>query len=57
MLFKNKCVNLRRLMGVQQDYHPDHFGSTSYITNLDGEVVQHVEYVPFGEVFIEERNN
>jgi RHS repeat-associated protein len=27
------------------------------ITNLDGEVVQHVEYVPFGEVFIEERNN
>ncbi|MFV0290457.1 MAG: RHS repeat domain-containing protein [Mangrovibacterium sp.] len=31
--------------------------SASYITNLDGEVVQHVEYVPFGEVFIEERNN
>jgi RHS repeat-associated protein len=27
------------------------------ITNLDEEVVQHVEYVPFGEVFIEERNN
>ncbi len=38
-------------------YHPDHLGSSSYITNLDGEVVQHVEYVPFGEVFIEERNN
>ena len=32
-------------------------GSSSYITNLDGEVVQHIEYVPFGEVFIEERNN
>ncbi len=32
-------------------------GSASYITNLDGEVVQHIEYVPFGEVFIEERNN
>ena len=38
-------------------YHPDHLGSSSYITNLDGEVVQHIEYVPFGEVFIEERNN
>ncbi len=37
--------------------HADHLGSSSYITNLDGEVVQHVEYVPFGEVFIEERNN
>lgn len=32
-------------------------GSSSYITNLDGEVVLHIEYVPFGEVFIEERNN
>lgn len=27
------------------------------ITNLDGEIVQHVEYIAFGEVFIEERNN
>ena len=42
---------------LQFYYHPDHLGSSSYITNLDGEVVQHVEYVPFGEVFIEERNN
>ena len=42
---------------LQFYYHADHLGSTSYITNLDGEVVQHVEYVPFGEVFIEERNN
>ncbi|WP_303850168.1 RHS repeat domain-containing protein [Apibacter mensalis] len=42
---------------MQYYYHPDHLGSSSYITNLDGEIVQHVEYVPFGEVFIEERNN
>ena len=42
---------------LQFYYHADHLGSTSYITNLDGEVVQHIEYVPFGEVFIEERNN
>jgi RHS repeat-associated protein len=41
----------------QYYYHSDHLGSTSLITNLDGEIVQHVEYVPFGEVFIEERNN
>ena len=32
-------------------------GSGAIITNLDGEVSQHIEYVPFGEVFIEERNN
>ena len=42
---------------IQLYYHPDHLGSSSYITNLDGEVSQHIEYVPFGEVFIEERNN
>ena len=41
---------------MQFYYHPDHLGS-SYITNLEGEVVQHIEYVPFGEVFMEERNN
>ena len=41
----------------QYYYHSDHLGSSSLITNLDGDVVQHVEYVPFGEVFIEERNN
>mgnify|MGYP001045950949 CR=1 FL=1 len=42
---------------LQFFYHPDNLGSSSFITNLDGEVVQHIEYVPFGEVFIEERNN
>ena len=42
---------------LQFFYHPDHLGSSSFITNLDGEVVQHIEYVPFGEVFIEERNH
>ena len=42
---------------MQFFYHPDHLGSSSYITNLEGEVVQHIEYVPFGEVFVEERNN
>ena len=39
---------------MQFYYHPDYLGSSSYITNLDGEVMQHIEYVPFGEVFIEE---
>ena len=42
---------------LQFFYHPDHLGSSSFITNLNGDVVQHIEYVPFGEVFIEERNN
>ncbi len=47
-------VNYEKL---QYYYHADHLGSSSYITSLDGDIVQHVEYVPFGEVFVEERNN
>jgi RHS repeat-associated protein len=42
---------------LQYYYHSDHLGSSSLITNLDGDIVQHIENVPFGEVFIEERNN
>ncbi len=36
-------------------YHSDHLGSTSLITDISGEIVQHVEYVPFGGTFIDER--
>jgi RHS repeat-associated protein len=42
---------------LQYYYHSDHLGSSSLITDLDGNVAQHIEYVPFGEVFIEERNS
>lgn len=35
-------------------YHSDHLGSSSYITDIDGAVNQHVEYIPYGEVFIDE---
>ena len=38
-------------------YHPDHLGSSSYITDVSGEVYQHMEYFPFGETFIEERTD
>jgi len=32
-------------------FHPDHLGSTSYLTNKQGNVSQHVEYIPFGEFY------
>ena len=37
-------------------YHSDHLGSSSLITDGTGALVQHIEYVPFGETFIDERN-
>jgi RHS repeat-associated protein len=38
-------------------YHPDHVGSTSYISDANGEVYQHLEYFAFGETFVEEHSN
>ena len=39
----------------QYYFHSDHLGSTSIITDITGNVAQHIEYIPFGEVFIDER--
>jgi len=30
---------------------------SSWPTDADGNIAQHVEYIPYGEVFVEERNN
>jgi RHS repeat-associated protein len=38
-------------------YHSDHLGSSSLITDNNGTLVQHLEYVPFGEVFVEENKS
>ncbi len=38
-------------------YHSDHLGSSSYITNLKGVVSQHMEYLPYGELLVDEHKN
>ncbi|WP_288376997.1 SpvB/TcaC N-terminal domain-containing protein [uncultured Chryseobacterium sp.] len=38
-------------------FHPDHLGSSSYISGADGEVTQNIEYLPSGEVFVENHKN
>ena len=35
-------------------FHPDHLGSTSYITDESGALSEHVEYFPFGETWVSE---
>ena len=37
-------------------YHPDHLGSSSYITDREGIIIQHTEYIAFGEVLFEEHS-
>ena len=36
-------------------YHPDHLGSSSWITFSDGSAVQHLHYLPWGEDFVDQR--
>ncbi len=35
--------------------HPDHLGSSSWITYTDGSAVQHLHYLPWGEGFVDQR--
>ena len=42
---------------LQFFFHSDHLGSTSYMTDLSGEVSQHVEYFPYGGLMVEERSS
>ena len=38
-------------------YHVDHLGSASWITNGNGTPVQHLQYMPYGEPFVNERTS
>ena len=38
-------------------YHPDHLGSSSWITYTDGSAVQHLHYLPWGEDLVDQRLN
>ena len=36
-------------------YHSDHLGSASWITDGDGIPIQHLQYLPYGEPFVNQR--
>ena len=36
-------------------YHPDHLGSSSWITDTGGRAIQHLHYLPWGENFVDQR--
>jgi RHS repeat-associated protein len=38
-------------------YHPDHLGSSSWITDGSGNAIQHLHYLPFGEDWVDQRNS
>ena len=43
--------------GGKYYYHSDHLGSSTLITNGDGFITQQIEYLPYGEVFLEKQRN
>ena len=38
-------------------YHPDHLGSSSWITEVGGKPIQHLHYLPWGEDFVDQRSS
>ena len=43
--------------GGKYYYHSDHLGSSTLITNGDGFITQQIEYLPYGEVFLERQRS
>ena len=38
-------------------YHSDHLGSASWITDSVGQAIQHLQYLPYGEPYINQRTS
>ena len=46
----------RSYKSLDQDfYHSDHLGSASWITDGGGDAVQHLQYLPYGERYVDQR--
>ena len=43
--------------GSKEGVDSDHLGSSSFITDTNGNATQHLQYLPFGELFIEQRSD
>jgi RHS repeat-associated protein len=37
-------------------YHPDHLGSAAFISDFQGQAEQHLQYLPFGELWVNQQN-
>jgi len=66
MRTKNVYVGNQRVVSVlnpdeqtryEYYYHTDHLGSTTYLTDRDGKLKEHIEYTPWGEGWIEQPTN
>ncbi len=53
------CISAHNILDKPETdiyfYHTDHLGSSAFISDLSGTITQHLQYLPFGEQFIEQR--
>ena len=59
-LFRNMVLYLQLTVDDEPDvyfYHSDHLGSASWVTDAHGDAVQHLQYLPFGEPYIDQRTS
>ena len=50
-------AKVNKLEQLQYFYHGNYLGNTNFISGFDGQIVHYIEYLPYGETFIEQRNN
>ena len=56
--FRRMIYDMRAIHHDEPDvyfYHSDHLGSASWITDNDGVAVQHLQYLPYGERYVDQR--
>ncbi|TCO55829.1 SpvB/TcaC N-terminal domain-containing protein [Actinocrispum wychmicini] len=51
----NRLTTITTTDNTQSYYHADHLGSSGYVTDGQGNLTEHLEYMPFGETWIEEQ--
>ena len=58
--FRNTIHNMTELQNTENEvyfYHSDHLGSASWITDIGGSAIQHLQYLPYGEHFVDQRTS
>jgi len=55
--FLEESLNQDEIEENQYFYHSDHLGSSNWISDASGEAYQHLQNMPYGEQFIEQRQS
>ncbi|HJQ99652.1 MAG TPA: RHS repeat-associated core domain-containing protein [Candidatus Polarisedimenticolaceae bacterium] len=57
MRVTSKLMKQNALEKDRYFYHPDHTGTTNFVSDSAGQMYEHLEYFPFGETWVQESTN